>query len=72
MTDYFVQRGADETVLALYRIRRLPDAIYTELLRDGRWIEWPSAGDFLFDRDPRDAIDETEAAAIARRMGGHL
>jgi hypothetical protein len=72
MTQYFVMRGEGDAVLALFRIRRSPNAVYTEALRNGEWIPWAAAGEFLFDLDPRDHVDEAEAAAIAHKLGGHL
>ncbi|HET9834179.1 MAG TPA: hypothetical protein VFP91_20790 [Vicinamibacterales bacterium] len=72
MTRYYVMRDGSGAVIALCRIRHLPNAIYTELLRDGEWIDCPSVGEFFLDVDPRNKVDDDEAAEIARRLGGHL
>jgi hypothetical protein len=72
MTSYFVMRGEAGMPVALFRVRQSPGAVHTEELRDGAWVPSSRAGEFLFDRDPNDVVEEQEAARIARRLGGDL
>jgi hypothetical protein len=72
VTEYFAVRDRAGQVVSLARIRRTDTATYPELLKDGTWVEAPEVMRYLFDRDPRDEVDASEAAAIAARLGGAL